>query len=293
MNALDMQTTLPSAYAYHLLRASLDNFKKNPGMLDPAELGRARRQADKTYDLECLVLSTPEAAEVLVADEQMEAALAEIAARYESHEAMLLDLERNDLDEASLRRALQRELLFDGVMQRVGSRHAAVHDLDVRLFYEVHKKKFELPEKREVRHILITVNPEYEENMPEAARACIDRIKDKLGNRTGRFASLARKYSECPSALEGGRLGKVTRGQLYPELDTELFAMEEGAISSVVETEVGFHLLWCEKIDPGKQVPLSSVWPKIVEVLTARRRRNCQKAWIAELRRARGTRKLA
>ena len=292
MKALDIQTTAPSEYAYHLLRASLDNFKRKPGMLAPAELARARSQADKTYDLECLVVSSPEAAEVVITDEQLEAALAEIAARYESQEALLVDLDSNGLDKPTLRRALHRELLFDGVMQRVGSRHAAVHDLDVRLFYEVHNEKFEVPEKRQVRHILITVNPEFEENGPEAARACIDGIKDKLGNRTGRFAGLARKHSECPSALAGGKLGKVTRGQLYPELDAELFAMEEGGISDVVETEVGFHLLWCEKIDPGTQVQLSRAWPKIVEVLTERRRRNCQKAWIAELRGARGTRKL-
>jgi peptidyl-prolyl cis-trans isomerase C len=291
--ARDAQATAPSEYAYHLLRASLDGFRKSPGMLEPAELARARRQADKTYDLECLVLSSSEAAEVVIADGQVAAALAEIAGRYESQDALLLDLEGNGLDGATLRRALHRELLFDAVMQRIGSRHAAVHDLDVRLFYEVHKGKFEQPEKRRVRHILITVNPDFEENGPEAARARIDRIKERLGNRSGRFARLARKHSECPSALEGGKLGKVARGQLYPELDAELFVMEEGAISNVVETKLGFHLLWCETIEPGVRVPLSRAWSKITEVLIERRRRNCQKAWIAGLRGARGTRRLA
>jgi peptidyl-prolyl cis-trans isomerase C len=69
--------------------------------------------------------------------------------------------------------------------------------------------------------------------------------------------------------------------------------MQEGAISGVVETEVGFHLLWCEKVEPGRRVPLSKARPKILNVLIERRRRNCQKAWIAELRGDRGARRRA
>ena len=274
------------SYGYHLLKVSLTSFRKNPAQLDSGELSQARRKADSAYELESLVLATPEARDVVIADAQLDAAIAEVAGRYGSAEEFEQDLLGNGLDEATLRDALHRELIFDGVMQKVGASHADVNDLDVHLFYEMHRDRFEQPERRGARHILITINPDYIENTKSAALARAEKIVKKLGGKNNRFASLARKHSECPTALEGGKLGTVTRGQLFPELDAELFEMREGGISRVVESEIGFHVLWCEKITPAKSIPLSKARPRIQQILEERKRRNCQKNWLADLRRS-------
>ena len=76
---------------------------------------------------------------------------------------------------------------------------------------------------------------------------------------------------------------EVSRGQLYAALDAMLFSMQEQQISPIVETELGLHLLLCERIKPGRQVPLSKAAPRIHEILQERQRRNCQKAWLARL----------
>jgi peptidyl-prolyl cis-trans isomerase C len=277
----------PPTYAYHLLKVALNSFQKNPSQLDGAELQQARQRADKSFDLENLVLSTPEAGEVVVNDTELDRALGEVAGRYEKAEEFQTDLQRNGLDEADLREALRRELIFDGVMQKVGAQHPKVDDLDVRLFYEIHRERFAIPEKRTARHILITINPDFPENTRPAALARAEGLAEKLVGKSNRFASLARQHSECPTALEGGKLGTVQRGQLYPELDAWLFSLGEGEISEVVESEVGFHILWCEKVVPEKFTPLSKARPRIEQILEERKRRNCQKNWLAELRRAR------
>lgn len=274
------------AFAYHLLKVALNSFKKSPFQLNAEELQQARKSAGKSHDLESLVLASREAADVLIAASQLDAAVSEVAGRYADSEEFHRDLSRNGLDEAGLREALRRELVFDGVMQRIGAKSPQVDDLDVRLFYEIHHDRFTAPEKRSARHILITINPDYPENTREAALATAERLLDKLAGKTNRFAKLARKHSECPTALEGGKLGTVTPGQLYPELDAALFALEEGAISGVVESEVGFHILWCEKMTAAKTLPLSKVDARIRQILQDRKRRNCQKNWLAELRRS-------
>lgn len=276
----------PPAYAYHLLKASLSSFKKNPYQLDANEMVQARRKADNAYELENLVLAAPEAVDVMVDDSQLNAALAEVASRYEDEQDFHQDLHRNGLDEAALRNALQRELIFDGVMQRVGASSVDVNDLDVHLFYEMHRDRFDVAERRVARHILITINPDYLENTRPAALARAEQLVEKLSAKRNRFASLARKHSECPTALEGGKLGTVNRGQLFPELDAALFDLEEGGVSQAVESEVGFHILWCEKIVPAKSIPLSKARARIQEILKQRKRRNCQKNWLAGLRRA-------
>jgi len=271
------------AFNYHLLRNALQGFRKNLAQLDTMEYRQVRHKASKSFELESLVLASPEAEGVTISARQLDASVAEVASRYPSSEAFREDLASNGLDEAALRQALYRELLFDGVMQRVSAASARVSDLDIRLFYEMHRERFETPERRTARHILITVNTDFPENTPAAARERMDRLVLKLAGRVNRFTSFAQRYSECPTAMEGGKLGEVSRGQLYAELDAMLFNLQEQQISPIVESELGLHILLCERIKPAQRLPLSKAEPRIREILQERQRRNCQKNWLASL----------
>ena len=274
----------PAEYRYHLLRAAQERYQRNPSALDLDQRAQARLQADKTFDLEDLVLGAPEASGLVISETQLDAALAEIAGRYPDPALFAEDLARNGLDEAVLRRALRRELAFDAVMAKVAARAPSIGDLDLRLFYELHRDRFTRPERRTVRQILITVNDDFVENRAAEALARLERLAERLVGRAQRFGVLARRHSECPSAMEDGRLGTVARGQLYPELDAALFALAEGEVSGVVGSELGFHLLWCEKIHPALSLPFNRVRDQVREVCEGRQRRNCQKAWVAQLR---------
>jgi len=270
-------------FQYHLLRGALERFSKNPAHLDAGQMAEARRRADKTYALESLVLSSAEAGEVIIPSEQVDAAFAEVVSRYADRSAFESDLRANALNEQRLRQALYRELVFDSVMQRVAVQRLRVSQIDARLYYELHIEKFVLPERRVARQILITVNNDFIENTRQAARSRIDAIAARLKRSPNRFVDQARRYSECPSALEGGKLGEIRRGQLFVRLDSALFALPEGAVSEVLETEIGFHLLRCERLLPARTLPFSSVETRIEKLLDDRNRRNCQKAFIRQL----------
>lgn len=270
-------------FTYHLLRNALDCFSRNLVELDASQTQQVRQKASKSYALESMVLGTPEARGLVIPEVQLDAAFDQVASRYASAEEFQLDLQSNGLDADGLRNALRRELRFDAVMQRVAARSAEVNDIDLRLFYEVHASRFETPETRKARHILITLNEAFVDNTRAAAQTRMQQIIERLGGRGNRFGDLAKRYSECPTAMEGGKLGEVRRGALYPQLDKALFALQEGEISAMVESELGFHLIYCEKIKPAKRHPFSRVAPNIRSILEQRRRRNCQKAWLAEL----------
>ena len=283
MTSAEHNTEDTPAYNYHLLRIALQGFSKNIAQLDTQEYRKVRHKANKSFELESLVIASPEAEDVIISAHQLDVSVAEVLSRYPSTEAFHEDLKTNGLDEVSLRQALYRELLFDGVMQKVSADSATVSDLDVRLFYEMHHERFEIPEQRSARHILITINPDYPENTLSAAHARMEAVVAKLAGRVNRFPVFAQRYSECPTAMEGGSLGEVNRGQLYAELDTVLFDMQEQQISPIIETELGLHILLCERIKPGRRVPLSKAAQRIQEILQERQRRNCQKAWLASL----------
>jgi len=67
---------------------------------------------------------------------------------------------------------------------------------------------------------------------------------ERVNEGTSDFAMLARMYSDCPSAIRGGELGFMGRGQLVPEYAAVAFNLTDpNRVSRVVETEFGFHII--------------------------------------------------
>ena len=85
---------------------------------------------------------------------------------------------------------------------------------------------------------------------PEIGEAEKIEIKNRLEEIRARvlrgenFKTFARLYSEDPgSAIKGGELGFVGRGELYTEFELAAFSLKPGEISPVVETQAGFHII--------------------------------------------------
>jgi peptidyl-prolyl cis-trans isomerase SurA len=58
------------------------------------------------------------------------------------------------------------------------------------------------------------------------------------------FEEMAKEYSQDPgSKNRGGDLGFTKRGDFVQEFEEAAFALEEGEISDIVETQFGFHLI--------------------------------------------------
>ncbi|MBV7317436.1 peptidylprolyl isomerase [Shewanella sp. NIFS-20-20] len=61
-------------------------------------------------------------------------------------------------------------------------------------------------------------------------------------NKGAKFDVLAKKYSSCPSAKSGGRLGEFKRGQMVPPFDKVCFAGEL-LVPHLVKTKFGWHVV--------------------------------------------------
>src|SRR5215475_7384274 len=115
-------------------------------------------------------------------------------------------------------------------------------DDELRQYYEQHKDEYTLPERVKAQQILFKIQnktPEEIEKIKEKARGVLERAKKGED-----FSSLAKQYSEDSSAAAGGDLGDFGRGQMgSPELEKAAFSLGVGAISDLVQTQFGIHII--------------------------------------------------
>ena len=272
-----------TALAYLELKTAQSLFGKSPTELAEDERQRVRVLADRQYGLEARVLRAPEAGDAMVPATSLQAAFEEIRKRYVEEDEFIADLARNGLDQAAFNAALERELRVEAILEKVGARAPQVSEIDVELYYHFHPDQFRRPETRLARHILVTLNPTLPDNTEVAARSRIEAIAARLEKSPRRFEEQALKHSECPTALQGGRLGDIPRGQLYPELDAALFSLTAGQISAVLESPLGYHLVLCEAITPERVLSLNQARGPIRARLEKNRKRICQQAWLKQL----------
>jgi parvulin-like peptidyl-prolyl isomerase len=98
-------------------------------------------------------------------------------------------------------------------------------------------------ERLRARHILIRVGPDAEFKEKSAARRKLEEIRKKILAGED-FDDMARKHSDDKASAErGGDLGVFGRGQMVPPFEKAAFSLSVGEVSSIVETDFGYHLI--------------------------------------------------
>jgi len=135
---------------------------------------------------------------------------------------------------------------------------SSVTDADKKSYFEANKDAFN-GAKVKASHVLIdTRNLKTEAELAEAKKK-IDIVKVQIDNGAD-FAEMAKKFSECPSAENGGDIGFFQRkGSIVEEFAVVAFAMEVGDISEPVKTQFGYHIIKVTEKEAGKEVKYADV----------------------------------
>ncbi len=152
-------------------------------------------------------------------------------------------------------------------------KEAEVSTQEIQEYYERNIERYRRPKKVRVRHILIKVPPEAGPDEVAKAKKKAEKVLAKA-RRGMNFAALARKYSEGPSASEGGELGYFSQGEMEPILERVVFQLGKGEISPVVRTRYGFHIIKVEDIQEGRVKALEEVREQIVSYLKKEKARD-------------------
>jgi peptidyl-prolyl cis-trans isomerase SurA len=153
-------------------------------------------------------------------------------------EDMETDVEKQGLNYEDFKDQVRRNLLMREVIGReVGSRIQLSRD-DARKYYEAHKKEFESPGMVRLGQILISTEKRKPEEAEKRANEALAELK--AGQR---FAEIAKKYSDGPSAEQGGDVGLMKEGSLAPDIAAVVAKLDISEFSNPIQTRYGYIIL--------------------------------------------------
>src|SRR3984893_639600 len=136
-------------------------------------------------------------------------------------------------------------------LAQLGSK-VSVDDAQLKAFYEEQKTKtperFQQPEQRRVRHILLSVNnPKEDAAVKLKAEGILKRAQAGED-----FSKLAKEFSQDPgSASQGGDLGWSEKKIFVGPFADAAFGMKVDEIQGPVKTQFGYHILKLDGIQPA------------------------------------------
>ena len=139
-----------------------------------------------------------------------------------------------------------------------------VNEQDLKTYYEQSAARIASQEERRASHILIAAGKTAAAADREKAKAKADELLAAAKKAPDSFAELARKNSQDPgSAPNGGDLDFFARGAMTKPFEDAAFALKKGDISSVVETEFGFHIIKLADVRTPQQRSFEEMKPEL------------------------------
>jgi peptidyl-prolyl cis-trans isomerase SurA len=197
--------------------------------------------------------------------------------------------------------------------EEVGGKLAIGKD-EVQKFYDEHKSEMEQPEYIRLSEILVApkaatpaitpapdpgaagsapaaAQPPADEAAKQAADAAALTAAEAKANELlkqihdgANFEDIAKKYSDGPSAADGGALGMFKRGQLAKAIEDETFDKKAGEVTGVIHTKQGYVILKVVDHQQAGIPPLKDILPKIQDALYYEKLQPALRAYLTKLR---------
>ncbi len=146
---------------------------------------------------------------------------------------------------------IRNQIITQQVIQReVGPKISITPD-DEKKFYNGHQKELDRPEAVRLSEILLSTasKPAKEGEAPEETAESIAAAQKKAEEAQAalkkgeKFEDVAKKYSNGPTAADGGDLGDFKKGVLAKQLEDRVFTMKKDEVTEPIRTKQGFVIL--------------------------------------------------
>lgn len=231
--------------------------------------------------------------------------------KLDSLEALEKEAEKQGISWEDFKQQQKNQIITQRVIGEEVSSKLSITKEEAETFYEDHKAELEQPEFIRLAEILVAPKatsitaapaagtdgsaPPAQNPEEEAAKQAADatalaaaqaKAQDLLKqiHDGANFEDVAKKYSDGPSAADGGALGMFKRGQLAKELEDKTFAMKSGDVTEVIRTKQGFVILKVLDHQQAGIPPLKDAMPKIQDALYYQKLQPALRAYLTKLR---------
>jgi len=210
--------------------------------------------------------------DIEITDKQVQDRLAQIKKQYfqNDEKKYKAQLKKSNLTEAQVLDDVRAQILSEELFKKV-AQDVKVTDADIQKFYKEHPDQYQVPEQRDIAHILVK------------KKALADQLYSQIQNGAN-FSALAKKFSQDPGSKNAGGKMTISKGQTVAPFDQTAFLMKNGQVSHPVKTEFGYHIIKAlGPVKGAKTTPISDVKQSIKAQLEQQKKNEKMTKWVEDI----------
>jgi peptidyl-prolyl cis-trans isomerase C len=247
-------------------------YAKDPKDITPEIEQKVRKEAFDILIFRELAVQKAIRQGIKVPPEQVNNMLMQLKASAGSEEVFKKNLELAWMTEESLRKKIERDMLFNLIVEKEIFPKIHVDEKRLREAYEKNKNKYNTPETLEIEDLVIVKRGD--------DAAMMNKAKDLLSQIKKNNKDLSKLQQDGTFLV---RQGSITREE-YPKLFEGLVKMKPGSLSDVIREEDGLHIVKVMKRAPARQMSFEEAHPWIESELKRPLIEKRTQEWEAELR---------
>ena len=156
-----------------------------------------------------------------------------------------------------------------------------VTDEEIKKYYQAHIDEYKGYTEYYLRHILLPFpsTDEDKKRLIYVQQEILRLLKKGIS-----FSELAHKYSQAPTAKDGGDLGWIKARDLTPEIRNIVTLLQPGEISPWIKTHIGFQLIQLEKRREVPDKTFLEVKEQIYRLFYQQKMEERYQQWLTQLR---------
>ncbi|MGC8840062.1 MAG: peptidylprolyl isomerase [Candidatus Sumerlaeaceae bacterium] len=167
------------------------------------------------------------------------------------------DAEWNDIDEARAQVSALEAYRFVYVANVVRSK-IRITDADRVKYLQEHRSELAAPERWRVRYIFMRSEETDPLDTQDAVQKRLEDLRQDILRGKIDFPEAARRFSQAPSAQNGGQVPPFKRGEVFFYLEDAVSHMQPGEVSEVIRGPHGFYLVQLIENLPPEELSLDN-----------------------------------
>jgi peptidyl-prolyl cis-trans isomerase SurA len=219
-----------------------------------------------------------------VSEKEIDAAIERIKeSRALTDEDLRAGLSQQGLTMDEYRQNVKQQLLRNILVNREVKSKIVITEDEIKRYYDAHSEKYAGETKYHIWSIFIRIPESAGDVTKRLARERMEAVAAQL--KQGQpFESLAAQKSDSPLAPEGADLGLYRLDELSQQLQKPVKEMKAGDFSSILDTDMGYQIIYVQKIIKTDAKSLDDVKSEIQQTLYEEAIDNRFQAWLENLR---------